>query len=124
MEDKLIEILSQFEVPVYRQGSMSDDDKYPETFFTFWNNESLAHSYYDDDDYSIEWNFDVNIYSSNPTTAYSMLLNARRALKQNGWTIGSYGYDVASDEATHIGRGFNALFLQILTQEEQQNENS
>ncbi len=112
MEDALIQILSSFGYPVYRQGSMSNDEKYPETFFTFWNNNSPDHAYYDDCDYGTEWDFDVNVYSSNPALTYSVLADARIALKKAGWIVASKGYDVASDEATHTGRGINALFLQ------------
>lgn len=113
MEDNLIEVLSSFGYPVYRQGSMSNDDVYPETFFTFWNNDSPDHAHYDDTEYGTEWDFDVNIYSSNPELTYSVLANARVALKAAGWIIPSKGHDVASDEATHIGRGLNAIYLQV-----------
>lgn len=113
MEDNLIKVLASFGYPVYRQGSMSNDEIYPETFFTFWNNDSLDHSHYDNAEYGTEWDFDVNIYSSNPELTYSVLANARVALKAAGWTIPSKGHDVASDEATHIGRGLNAIYLQV-----------
>lgn len=113
MEDNLIKVLASFGYPVYRQGSMSNDEIYPETFFTFWNNDSLDHSHYDNAEYGTEWDFDVNIYSSNPELTYSVLANARVALKAAGWIIPSKGYDVASDEATHIGRGLNAIYLQV-----------
>lgn len=36
MEDDLIEILSGFGFPVFRQGSLTDTDAYPDSFFTFW----------------------------------------------------------------------------------------
>ena len=113
MEDNLIKVLASFRYSVYRQGSMSNDEIYPETFFTFWNNDSLDHSHYDNAEYGTEWDFDVNIYSSNPELTYSVLANARVALKAAGWIIPSKGYDVASDEATHIGRGLNAIYLQV-----------
>lgn len=113
MEDNLIEALSSFGYPVYRQGSMSNDESYPETFFTFWNNNSTDHSHYDDENYGTEWDFDVNVYSSNPESVYTILANARIALKQAGWIISGQGYDVASDEATHTGRGINAIYLQV-----------
>lgn len=113
MEDNLLEILSSFGYPVYRQGSMSNDEKYPETFFTFWNTDSPDHAHYDDCNYGTSWEFDVNVYSSNPSLTYSVLADARAALKQAGWIIPGKGYDVASDEATHTGRGMNALYLQI-----------
>ena len=112
MEDNLIEILSTFGYEVYRQGSMSDDEEYPETFFTFWNNDSPDHSHYDNSEYGTAWDFDVNVYSTDPALTYSVLADARIALKAAGWIISGKGYDVASDEPTHTGRGINALYLE------------
>ena len=112
MEDNLIEILSTFGYEVYRQGSMSDDEEYPETFFTFWNNDSPDHSHYDNSEYGTAWDFDVNVYSTDPALTYSVLADARIALKAAGWIIPGKGYDVASDEPTHTGRGINALYLE------------
>ena len=113
MEDLLLEVLESFEYPVYRQGSMSDSDTYPDTFLTFWNNESVDHSHYSDSEYGTVWDFDVNVYSNNPSLTYSLLLEIRSALKQSGWIVPGKGYDVTSDEETHTGRGINALFLEI-----------
>ncbi len=111
MEDSLIELLETFGVPVYRQGSMSNDEEYPETFITFWNNDSVNHSHYDNDEYGTNWDFDVNVYSSDPEMVYSLLMEIRSLLKQNGWITPEKGHDVASDEATHTGRGMQVLFL-------------
>lgn len=113
MEDNLIQILESLGYPVFRQGSMSDEDSYPETFFTFWNNESVDHSHYDNSEYGTAWDFDVNVYSDDPTLTYSVLEEARLLLKAAGWIISGKGYDIASDEATHTGRGMNAQYLQI-----------
>lgn len=113
MEDSLLEILSSFGYPVYRQGSLSNDEAYPDTFLTFWNNDSPDHSHYDDDAYGTEWDFNVNVYSNDPTTTYSLLSDVRIALKAAKWIVPSKGYDVASDEATHTGRGIDALFLEV-----------
>ena len=113
MEDNLIQILESLGYPVYRQGSMSDEDTYPETFFTFWNNESLDHAHYDNSEYGTDWNFDVNVYSSDPSLTYSVLNEARALLKAAGWIISGKGYDIASDEATHTGRGMNAQYLEF-----------
>lgn len=112
MEDELILILEAFKYPVYRQGSMADTEKYPDTFFTFWNNGSPDHSHYDNDCYGTEWDFDVNVYSNDPETTYSLLELARLELRSRGWIIPSKGYDVASDEPSHTGRGMQALYLQ------------
>lgn len=113
MEDNLIQILEAFGYPVYKQGSMSDDAQYPETFFTFWNNESVDHSHYDNSEYGTVWDYNVYIYSSDPENTYSVLNDARATLKAAGWIVSGKGYDVASDEATHTGRGINALYLEI-----------
>ena len=113
MDEVLLGLLETFGYPVYRQGSMSDTDTYPDSFFTFWNNESPDHAHYDNTDYGTEWDFDVNFYSNDPNLTFSVLLDARTLLKENGWVIPGKGYDVMSDEPTHTGRGMNALFLQV-----------
>lgn len=113
MEDNLIEILEKLGYPVYRQGSMSNDEAYPETFLTFWNNNSPNHSHYDNDEYGTAWDFNIYVYSSNPELTYSVLMQARSALKEAGWIAPSKGYDVASDEATHTGRGLEVFYLEV-----------
>lgn len=113
MEDKLIEILSTFGYPIYRQGSFADNDEYPNNFFTFWNNDSPDHAHYDNSEYGIVWDFDVNFYSIDPALTYSVLADARIKLKQEKWIIPGKGYDVATDEPTHTGRGIRAYFLEV-----------
>lgn len=111
MEDTLINLLETFNVPVIRQGSLAPDQAYPDTFFTFWNNDESEHSAYDNETANVDYDFDVNVYSTNPDTAYRLLSQARKLLKENGWIIATRGYDVASDEITHIGRGMEVLYL-------------
>ena len=111
MEDSLIELLETFDIPVIRQGSLAEDEAYPDTFFTFWNNDEIEHSAYDNETVLANYDYDVNCYSTDPDTAYSTLREARALLKRNGWIIASMGYDVASDEITHIGRGMNVVYL-------------
>lgn len=115
MEDLLIELLESFGYPVYRQGSMSDDESYPDNFFTFWNNESPDHAHYDNNDFGTEWDFDVNFYSINPVNTYTVLADVRKLLKQNKFIVPGKGYDVMSDEPTHTGRGIAALYLETQT---------
>lgn len=112
MIDELIEILESFEYPYYRQGSMSDEDKYPTTFITFWNNASPDHAHYDDRRFGTEWNYTINVYSSDPEVPYSLLDGLREAFESKGWTILSKGFDVASDEASHTGRGMEIYKLE------------
>lgn len=113
MEDKLIEILETFGYPVVRQGSLGPDEEYPDSFFTFWNNDSPDHAHYDNAEYGTEWDFDVNFYSIDPEKTYQVLADARIELKQNKWIIPGKGYDVASDEVTHTGRGMRVFYLEF-----------
>lgn len=112
MEDFLIQTLETLGFPVIRQGGIAENEAYPETFITFWNNDDSEHSAYDNETASAEVSFDVNIYSSSPNEAYSLQRQARDLLKTNGFIITSRAYDVASDEPTHTGRGFTVAYLQ------------
>lgn len=112
MEDELQTILESFGYPVYRQGSMSNDEKYPSTFFTFWNNDSPDHAHYDNNEYGTNWDFTIYVYSENPILTYSLILDAKRAFKAAGWIAPSKGFDVDSDQPTHTGRGLEVYFLQ------------
>ena len=46
MREKLIEVLEKSGYPAYLQGSFTEDQKYPETFFTFWEFQA-EDQYYD-----------------------------------------------------------------------------
>lgn len=113
MEDNLIQLLKTFGFSVFRQGSLGEAEAYPTSFFTFWNSDSPDHSHYDNDDYATDYAFDVNFYSTDPELVYQTIADARILLKQNKWIVPSKGYDVASDEVTHVGRGIQVLYLQV-----------
>lgn len=109
MEDLLIGILQEFGYPVIRQGSLAESAEYPDSFFTFWENEGENVHYDNREAFSI-FDYDVNFYSNKPELTYSKILEARKKLKANGFVIAGNGYDLASDEPTHTGRGINALY--------------
>ena len=112
MEDRLIELLESFGYLVIRQGSLTEDEPYPaDDFFTFWNNNSFDNSHYDNETASLIYDYDVNFYSVSPDRTYNKLREAITLLKSEGFIISGDGYDVASDEDTHTGRGVNALYL-------------
>lgn len=118
MEDTLIELLQSFGYPVIRQGSLAPEEAYPNTFFTFWCNLEEEQSAYDDNTVSVVYDFYVNVYSTSPTTVYSLLHEARKLLKSNGWQSPDRGHDIASDEITHTGRGMEVTFLKYESIEE------
>ena len=108
----LIELLSQFGYPIYLQGSMSMTEAYPKTFFTIFNNSTDGFSHYDNRSTKTVWNFDVNLYSSDPMTVNEKMIDVINLLKENKFIIDGKGYDVASDEPTHTGRGITVLYVE------------
>ncbi len=114
VKELLIETLSEFGYPVFLQGSLSKDEEYPESFFTFWNNNSFDGSHFDNESISAIWDFDVNFYSKDPVLVNSKLLEAKNALKNQGFIVSGQGYDVASDEVSWTGRGMQVLKIEKL----------
>jgi hypothetical protein len=116
MEDSLIALLATFKYPVIRQGSLTADTAYPDTFFTFFENESYEESHYNNNVFNASESYDIYVYSTDPDTAYSLQRQARDLVKANGWIITNRGFDAYSDEPTHIGRGFTIEYLKEVTQ--------
>ena len=111
MEDFLLEILGSLGYPVKLQGSLSENEKYPDHFFTFWNPKSESESYYDNKDHATVYNYDVNFYSCNPEMVYSVLREAILKLKANGFIVSGDGHNIVSDEPTHDGRGVSVQYV-------------
>ncbi len=102
----------KFHLPIYLQGSMSVDDTYPASFFTYWNNDTTDEAFFDNEETQTIWDFDLNFYSNDPVLVNSVLLEAKKELKSVGFIPDGSGYDVLSDEPTHTGRGINLLFIE------------
>lgn len=128
MEDKLIEIMTEVllaaeiidsktpaeAIPIFRQGSLGEEDDYPDTFLTFWNSAETERTAYNNETATVVWSFDVNAYSTSAATVYSLSGKLRDALKKAGWQAPDRGHDVGSDEITHTGRGISVTFLETL----------
>lgn len=108
----LISTIESFGYPVYIQGSLSVDDAYPDSFFTFWNNDTTDDAFFDNQESQVIWDFDLNFYSNDPSLVNSVLLEAKPLLKAAGFIPDGSGYDVLSDEPTHTGRGMNLLYIE------------
>jgi hypothetical protein len=111
MEDLLISTIEEFGYPIMLQGSLLANKPYPDHFFTFWNRSSDAESFYDNDEKSILYEYDLNFYSIDQTLVYTILREAKAKLKKVGFMVFGDGYAVASDEPTHDGRGIKVTFL-------------
>ena len=108
----LIDTIASFNYPVYQQGSLSKDDEYPDSFFTFFNNSTNDDAFFDNTETRTIWDFDLNIYSLDPDIVNNTLTQAKPLLKAAGFIVNGIGYDVLSDEETHTGRGINILYIE------------
>lgn len=112
MKIELINLLSEYGYPVRLQGSLAQSEKYPDSFFTIWNNETTDGAHYDNDAISYIWDFTVYFYSRNPVLVNTVLAQAIDKLKTNGWIISGRGYDAPSDEVSHTGRAVDVLYIE------------
>lgn len=112
MKEELISLLGTFGFPVRLQGSLAENEPYPNSFFTIWNNSVDDGAHYDNDAINFDWSFTVNFYSNDPTLVNTILLQVRTLLKSHGWLVMGKGYDVPTEEITHTGRAIDALYIE------------
>lgn len=119
MEDLLIKVLEEaFGYPVSLQGSYTPENKYPDHFFTFWNDNADGTSFYSNKEGAIVWVYSLNFYSNDPIKVNTMFKEvkdtptAKSVLKANGFIVTGAGYSVMSDEVTHTGRGITVTYRQ------------
>lgn len=112
MKQALITILETFKYPVRLQGSLSKDELYPDSFFTFWNDETSDLSHYNNKATAFVWNFTIYFYSTSPSLVNTVLLEVKTLLEESGWIVPGVGYDVPSDEQTHTGRAIDVFYIQ------------
>lgn len=110
MVDLLTATLESMGYPIMLQGSLQHDAKYPDHFFTFWNDSADGNSFYSGEEKSILWQYSLNFYSIDPNLVNSVLLEAKVLLKAAGWIVSGAGYSVMSDEPTHTGRAITILY--------------
>lgn len=114
MEDLLISTLESLGYPVRLQGSLLENEVYPDSFFTFWNDSADGTGFYSNDETAILWSYSLNFYSTDPVLVNTKLIEAKRLLRDAGWIVSGAGYDVPSDEPTHTGRGMSLMYRQWL----------
>lgn len=88
---------------VYLQGTLNEDEAYPESFITFYITNSDDKTFYDDDSHSCEWDISVIFYSSNPQLVETEPIRIRQAMKAAGFIPQGKGNDIPSDRISHTG---------------------
>lgn len=103
MKKELISVLEKFGYPVFLQGSLNENDAYPDSFITFWTDDVTDEAHYDDEPTAWAWDFAVIFYSNDPALVNSKPAEIRAALKAAGFIPQGKGRDIPSDEPTHTG---------------------
>lgn len=114
MKDKLISILESLNYPYFQQGTMNQEEGYPDSYFTFKNMNTTGDGFYNNEEHKTIWLFIVAFYSNNPDLIEKELLNAKKKLKESGFIVSGKGYDVESDEPTQTGRGIAVKIVENL----------
>lgn len=112
MKQKLIDELSKFGYPVFLQGSLNENDTYPDTFITFWTTDAEDNAHYDDHPTSYAWDFAVILYSNDPQIIDTKKDEIRKALKAAGFIPQGKGQDIPSDEPTHTGWAMDFYYIE------------
>lgn len=114
MREQFIALLQTFGLPIFLQGSLNKNSAYPSSFFTYWNDSTEDNAHYDNDAIAFNWQFTIYYYTQNENAAQmdGVFLQIRNLFKQNGWIMTGVGYDVPSDEPTHVGRAIDVYYIQ------------
>lgn len=99
----LLSTLAEFGYPIFLQGSLNENEAYPDSFITYWTDDVLDGTHYDDDVKSFVWDFSVIFYSNDPELLQTKAEEIRLALKKVGFIPQGKGRDIPSDEPTHTG---------------------
>lgn len=107
----LIDTLDTFGYPVLLHGSIAPDEPYPQTFITFRVISSDTTSF-DNDDLVTTWQYNIHIYSRDPSIVSQLSVDVRSALKNAGFIPQGRGYDAISDEPEYIGWTYDFYYLE------------
>lgn len=112
MWSKLEEVFVALELPYFRQGSFSDDEELPESFFTFWNADTPEAGYYDNKAHSAVWFWYVNFYTKDASLLYTKLEQFITMAKEKGFITAGKPKDIASGEPNYLGRYVQIKYIE------------
>lgn len=107
--DLLIETIRGVGYDPILQGTMTENEPYPDSFVTFFCNGS-EEIFFDGKVVETVWSFSVIFYTSDPALFSTEPNRIREALKAAGFVPQGKGTDTLSDEPTHPGWANDYLF--------------
>lgn len=101
----LKDVFELIDVPIYRQGSLAENEEYPDaTFCTYWMRADDLEDWYDNKPRKREISCDINIYSNDYDTMSQKIQKIRDDCIENDIVTSSI-HDLASDDANYTGQG-------------------
>lgn len=110
IRENFFSVLKKNDVPIFLQGSMSVEEKYPKLFITYFITE-VSDQFADNKQIFSSANFDVAVYGKNISSVEELSETIKENfLKENFQFV--IGGDVASDEKNFFGfmQRFTKLF--------------
>lgn len=111
MVEILEQVLAEFiGEEFYLQGTMDPDEKYPETFATYFISSSGFEAFYDDDPNRVDQYVAVIYYTNDPDKLQSEPPKIIRELRKAGFIPTNAGINVISDVKTHNGFAMDFVY--------------
>lgn len=108
----LVELGYEDAKTIVQQGTLSKKEPYPDTFFTYWNDNTEDKNFRDNKPDSTDWIFYLACYSNNPFTLEEEFNKAIQKLKTKGFIISGKGADANSEKESHVGRDINLIYVE------------
>ena len=109
--DLLISTLESLNYPVYLQGTFSGAE-YPNSFITFFVNETPDRQHYDDTATSWTWNISVIFFTNDPALLSTMPETLRETMISAGFIPQGKGQNTFSDDPNFTGWANEYLYLE------------
>lgn len=112
MKNLLIDTLETFGYPVILQGTLAENEQYPDNFITFQTIGSPEQDFLDGEPHGTQWRYAVIFYSSDPEIIPKKSAEIFDKLKEAGFIPQGKGTDILSDEPTHTGWVMEFIYLE------------
>lgn len=110
MWEKLEQVFEEIGLPYSRQGTYEQDEKLPDTFFTFWNDSATEQSYYNNKPIKCVWEWSIFFYTNNPELIYSKVIEFIEVARKYGFETDSKGRDIPTNEPCYYGRYLKIVY--------------
>ena len=108
-------ILSATGCEYARQGSFSESENIPDTYFAFWNLDTPEDGFYDNNPTRAVWHWQVYLYTKDPSIMYSKMDELIALARQSGFVPDGRAWDIPTDEPGYVGRSVRLLYVETIS---------